>query len=203
MTEKPRLIGITGTIGSGKSTVGRLLAEAGVPVIDTDAIVHELLSGDRQVQMALVERFGPAVLVPGENPAVDRAKLGRLVFQDASARRDLERIVHPAVIQQFRKKARELSGHPLVAVLVPLLFEAGVSGEFDQIWTVVTDEATLRQRLKQRDNMTDTQISLRLAAQLPQAEKARRSHRVIDNSGTLVQTRRQVEEFLGALKETP
>jgi dephospho-CoA kinase len=203
MSEMPRLIGITGTIGSGKSTVGRVLADAGVPVIDTDAIVHELLNGDREVQKAVVERFGPAVLLPGEKPAIDRTKLGRLVFEDESARRDLERIVHPAVIQQFRKKARELSDHPLVAVLVPLLFEAGISGEFDEVWTVVTDEPTLRQRLKQRDHVTDTEIDLRLWAQLPQSEKARRSHRVIDNSGTVDQTRRRVEEVLRALTEMP
>ncbi|HEY9871027.1 MAG TPA: dephospho-CoA kinase [Candidatus Obscuribacterales bacterium] len=195
----PRLIGITGTIGSGKSTVGRLLTEAGVPVIDTDAIVHELLEGDREVQTAVLERFGPAVLLPGAKPVIDRAKLGRLVFQDESARKDLERIVHPAVIQQFRKKARDLCGHAVVAVLVPLLFEAGISQEFDQVWTVVTDEATLRQRLKQRDHMTDGEIDSRLGAQWPQDEKARRSHRVIDNSGTVSQTRRQVEEFLAAL----
>src|SRR5438093_1086715 len=193
-----KIVGITGTIGSGKSTVGKLLEEEGVPVIDTDHIVHELLSDPNPVRDAVVARFGTEIQRPSGE--IDRTKLGSVVFQDAAARHDLEEIVHPAVRQETARRAASYPDAPIVACLVPLLFETGFTSRFDEIWTVTTDESTLKQRLAMRDKLDPKQIELRLAAQMPQEEKAARAHRVIDNSGSIDDTRTQIQQALRALK---
>lgn len=197
----PKIVGITGTIGSGKSTVGNILAHAGVPVIDTDAIVHELLTDDTPARRAVIARFGTAIVADGSG-GIDRAKLGKTVFADEQARKELEAIVHPAVIMEYRRRVNQLLDHPVVAILVPLLFEAGVEGEFDEVWTVIADEPTLRNRLKQRDALTEDEIDRRLAAHWSQTAKAGRSLRTVDNSGTLENTRGQVLLYLGLVRET-
>src|SRR5271156_6190816 len=120
----PTLVGITGTIGSGKSTVGKILASMGVPVIDTDLVVHELLSTPNAVRAAVVERFGSEITKPDAGGAIDREKLGAIVFHDQQARRDLEAITHPAVLLECRRRAQEHKDRKVVAFLVPLLFEA-------------------------------------------------------------------------------
>ncbi len=199
---RSKTIGITGTIGSGKSTIGKILADHGVPVIDTDHIVHELLSTDTQVRCAVIERFGTAIMNDNKVGSIERTKLAGVVFQDMKAKQDLESIVHPAVIAEYRRQSKELVRYPIVAVLVPLLFEAGIASEFDEVWTVLTAEDALRQRLKARENLSSTEIDKRLAAQWPQEQKASRSHRIIDNSGSLEETRRQVEVLLKMAQET-
>ncbi len=186
-----RVIGITGSIGSGKTAVGKILESTGLPVIDTDLIVHELLENRTPVQKAVLERFGKEV--ESGSSGVDRAKLGAIVFEDERARRDLEAIIHPAVLLEMRRRIQSCGTSPLVAVLVPLLFEAGISREFDEVWTVIAEEKTLRSRLAIRDSMSDDQIAKRLTAQMGQQEKASKSHHVIDNSGSLDNTRRQLE----------
>ncbi len=195
------IIGITGNIGSGKSAVGKILSDCGVPVIDTDLIVHDLLTQATPTRQAVIERFGEGIKLGDGSGAVDRARLGNLVFQDHHARRDLEAIVHPAVISQYRKQIRAQGDNELVAVLVPLLFEAGIEHEFDEIWTVVCDETTLRERLKRRDNLSDEEIERRLSAQLPAKLKASRCDQIIDNSRTLTQTAFQVSSLLRALRK--
>lgn len=190
----PGVIGITGTIGSGKSTVGRILHDLGVPVIDTDKLAHHLLTEDTPTRKAVLERFGKHVQAP--DGAIDRQKLGDIVFGDPEARRDLEAIVHPAVIMNCRRAIKEQSGQPFVAVLVPLLFEAGLAKDYDQIWTVFTDESVLRERLKRRDKLSDEQITARLSAQWSQKRKTDLAHCVIDNSNTEKQTRQQVETLV-------
>lgn len=191
---QPRIIAITGTIGSGKSMVGRILEEVGVPVIDTDKIVHHLLTQDTPTRKAVVERFGTEV--QAEDGAIDRRKLGPIVFKDPAARKELEAMVHPAVILECRRRVQELAGKPLAALLVPLLFEAGLGNEYDESWTVFTTETVLRDRLKRRDGLTDQQIDQRLAAQWSQDKKAQLSHRVIDNSGSAETTRKFVETLV-------
>lgn len=195
------LIGITGTIGSGKSAVGKILEDRGVPVIDTDKLVHQLLSSDKPVINAIREQFGDRVL--NNDGSVDRVELGKIVFQDAALRKALEGIVHPATILACRKRVKESSAHPIVAVLVPLLFEAGVESEYDEIWSTITDPAILKQRLMVRDKLTESEADARLAAQLSQETKAARSHRVIDNSGTLEETARQIDVILSQLAALP
>lgn len=193
-----RIVGITGTIGSGKSLVGKILEELGVPVIDSDNLVHQLLTNDTPTRKAVIERFGAAIQLPGG--AVDRRALGAIVFEDANARRDLEKIVHPAAILECRRAVAALSGKPVVAILVPLLFEAGLASEYDEIWTVIADETVLRERLGKRDQATADQIDQRLSAQWSQERKAQSATAVIDNSGTAAGTKQQVERLLSKLE---
>lgn len=184
-----RLLGITGTIGSGKSTVGAILQAKGITVVDTDAIVHELLANSPSVKDKVAARFG----------TIDRGELGALIFHDKKAKEDLEAILHPEVIIACRKIADELSNKRVIAFLVPLLFEAKLDDEYDQIWSVRVDTGKLRERLKKRNNFSDAEIDARLANQLSQEAKAEKAHYVIDNSGTIEETERQVETLLGNL----
>ena len=200
---QPRFIlGITGTIGSGKSMVGEMLAAEGIPILDSDKVVHQLLDHDPAVQAGIAERFGPSVFTqrPGSPPAIDRTALAKLVFDDEPARKDLEGIVHPATISYCQDWANKQTA-PIVSLLVPLLFEANQRSRYDQIWTVICDEALLRERLKARNAFSDAEIDQRLAAQLSQNIKASRADRIIDNSGTIENTRRQVLSCLTDLRE--
>jgi len=194
--DKTTVLGITGTIASGKSTVGKLLAERGIPVIDTDQLTHDVLAHDVSTKKAIVEQFGEDVLT---NASIDRKKLGKIVFDNADFRRKLEQIVHPNVVMACRRKLAELKHEKVVAVLVPLLFEAGVQDEYDEIWTVYTADQVLQERLGARDKLDAEAIRQRLAAQLPQAEKCSRADQVIDNSFTEIETARQVDLLIKKL----
>jgi dephospho-CoA kinase len=194
--KRPYLIGITGTIGSGKSTVGKLLEERGVPVIDSDNVVHELLNTPNTVQQSVVDRFGKEIL---KNGAVDRIELGKKVFNDARARKELESIIHPAVIMECRRRAYAHKDKPVVAILAPLLFEAGLGSEYDEVWTVYASQAVLHERIKQRDRLSDNDIEKRIAAQWPQDRKAELAKHVINNSGSEEETRKQVGTLIDKL----
>ncbi|MBU6451837.1 MAG: dephospho-CoA kinase [Cyanobacteria bacterium REEB67] len=204
----PFILGITGSIGSGKSAVGRYLTSLGITVIDTDKLVHRLLSEDMATKKAIVEQFGEKVL-GGEitaktglesscsgawsNHEIDRKKLGQIVFASEESRRKLEQIVHPNTILALRREVENLKDERLVAVQVPLLFESNLQGEYDQVWTVYTAEPILRERLKARDHLSDAEIDSRLAAQLPQDSKVKAADQVIDNSFSEAETERQVK----------
>ena len=191
---KSKIVGITGTIASGKSLVGKLLEEERVTVLDTDNIGHFVQAHDQEVRTALRQRFGADVF--NENGEVDRKKLGQIVFNDATARQDLNSIVHPAIIRECRRLIAEHADEPIVAVLVPLLFEAGLKKQYDEIWTVTASDTVVRERLKARDGISDEDAEKRLKAQFSQQEKVAGSDRVIDNSGTADDTRRQVLDLL-------
>lgn len=206
----PIILGITGTIASGKSTVGRLLAERGIAVIDTDQLTHDVLTNDISVKKAIVEQFGPGVLESGdcENTSskdhgpdrpIDRKNLAKIVFQNSDSRRKLEQIVHPSVVLSCRRRIKELNKEKIVAVLVPLLFEANMADEYDEIWTVFTSEEVLKQRLGERDKLDAIEIQRRLQAQLPQSEKCSRADQVIDNSHSEAETARQVNLLIEKL----
>ncbi len=198
-TKKPYVIGITGTIGAGKSTVGNILEELGVPVIDTDTITHNVQNSEK-IKRAVVERFGRTILTDDGTGKIDRKKLGALVFKDPVAKRDLESLIHPAVILESRRCVAAYSSEPFVAILAPLLFEAKVQDEYDEIWAIIANEQVLRERLAKRDDLTSDLITQRLAAQFSQEEKARLSSVVIDNSTSREETKRQVEVHLEKLK---
>jgi len=215
---KPFVLGITGSIASGKSIVGKILASLGITVIDTDILVHELLSDDTTTKKAIVEQFGTAVLnmgktvntlqagdgtAPWQNHPIDRKKLGQIVFAAEDERRKLEKIVHPNTILALRRRLDALRGESLVAVLVPLLFESKLQGEYDEIWTIYTDEKTLRQRLRERDNLSDSEIDSRLKAQMPQEEKIKLANQVIDNSFSAAETERQVKLLVEKILPKP
>ena len=193
----PFTLGITGTIASGKSSAGKILQELGVPVIDTDHIVHEILAKDPTVIKAVKDRFGEEVLT--NEGKVDREKLGKVVFSDHEAKKSLEAIVHPATIMQCRKLIEEKNDNPVVAILVPLLFEARLESEYDEIWTIFTDEAILKERLAKRNGLDSVEIEKRLGAQMSQNEKVMRANHVIDNSDSLENTRNQIKTLLSKI----
>lgn len=196
----PKIIGITGTIGSGKSTVGEILAELGIPVIDTDKIVHVLLDRDSTIKHKVLNHFGEEVRAKGNTNSIDRAKLAERVFRNSRDRHDLEEIIHPAVVDEFRHQVKALHAkEPVVAILVPLLFEASLEKEFDEIWTVFTKEDVLLQRLKSRDITNHTDSQIRMSAQWPQAKKCAHADWVIDNSYDINNTKAQVQSLLSKL----
>ena len=179
-------LGITGTIGSGKSTVGTMLQKQGVTVIDTDLIVHDLLANSESVRQKVLERFG----------SVERTELGNIVFNNTQAKKDLEAILHPEVIIACRNFVDEHHNESVVAFLVPLLFEANLENEYDQIWAVKVDPQQLRDRLKKRNNFTEGEIDSRLNNQLSQDVKSEKAHYTIDNSASLEETQTQVDRLL-------
>lgn len=187
-----RIIGLTGSIASGKSTVTAILREIGAPVIDADAIVHELQQPGTEVTAAIAREFGPGVLRP--DGSLDRAALGRMVFADPERRRALEAIVHPAVRVEMLRRIEELrrEGRPAAVLDIPLLYESGWDRLVDEVWVVYVDRATQKARLIARSGLSPEEAEARIAAQGDLEEKARRADRVIDNRGGLAETRAQV-----------
>lgn len=194
-----RVIGLTGGIGSGKSTVLRRFQQLGASVVDADAIVHELQAAGSPVLEKIVEVFGPGVLTgSGE---LDREALGSLVFSDVEARQRLNAIVHPAVgVEMARciEEARTM-GVPLVIVDVPLLLETGRRGHFDAVVVVYCRESQQIERQQARDGASREEAEQRVRAQLSIEEKRRLADHVIDNSGSMEETDRQVRGLYEAL----
>jgi len=180
------VIGLTGSIGSGKSVVGKMLEEMGVSVFDTDHMTHYLLDTPGPVYRQVIERFG-SDLVSGPEQPINRPKLGAIVFNDAKARADLEAIMHPAIAKLRNERIAQSEG--LVAFLVPLLFETNSQCQYDEVWTVVVSPEVQMARLRVRDKRSDAEIAKRIAAQMPQDKKAAMSQVVIDNSADLETTR--------------
>ena len=198
---KPFVIGITGTIGSGKSAVGNILESIGVPVIDSDKVVHELFATNVILKDRLVREFGKTIVSPG-GLGIDRKALGHIVFSDPKAREQLEDIVHPLTIEACLHELAKYSNDKIVAILVPLLFEAAPNLGYDAIWAVTTREETLIKRLTARDNMTIDQAKQRMATQFSQEKKAQGANNIIDNSGTLQYTQDQVINLIDQIKNS-
>ena len=198
-------IGITGTIGSGKSAVGKIITELGIPVIDSDLIVHNLLATDSEVQNLIVDRFGKEVVSQSSDSStrtIDRKALGRIVFADRQKRAVLEEILHPRVRIISRQKIEQLAKNPsvnLVACLVPLLFEAHLQDEYDETWAVITDPSVLKARLRERDHFSEAELERRFDSQWSQEKKSTLADKVIDNSGDLKQTRKQILDLVNRL----
>ena len=187
------VIGLTGGIASGKSTVSRMLRELGAPVVDADAIVHELQQPGKPVTQAIARAFGPEVLHP--DGSLSRPALSRIVFADAARRKALEAIVHPAVREEMWRQAQQYraAGRPAVVLDVPLLIESQLHRTVDRVWVVYIDKESQLARLVARDGLTPEQAAQRMAAQMSLEEKRSFADLVIDNRGTVDQTRQQVE----------
>lgn len=189
------VIGLTGSIGMGKSTTARLFRAVGVRVNDADAVVHRLYAGRAAPQ---VERLFPGVV---RNGVVDRAELAARVLGDAGAIRQLEGIVHPLVREEeqaFLASARR-DGCRQVLLDIPLLFETGATGRVDVIVVVSAPAAVQRQRVLDRPGMTEAHLAAILARQTPDADKRRQAHFVVDSSHGLEPAARQVCDILRAM----
>jgi dephospho-CoA kinase len=194
------IIGLTGSIGMGKSTTAKLFAEAGVPVYDADAAVHMLYEGEAA---PAIEAAFPGTTVAGK---VDRNRLSAHVVHDRTAMKRLEEIVHPmlgASRQKFLLHA-EQSGAPVAVVDVPLLFETGGETRVDAVLVVTTTPQIQRERILARPNMTDEKLDAILARQMPDAEKRRRANFVVDTSHGLDPVRARIRDILDeAARITP
>jgi dephospho-CoA kinase len=186
------ILGLTGSIGMGKSTTAKLFAEAGVPVYDADATVHMIYEGEAA---PAIEAAFPGTTSGGK---VDRAKLSAQVVHDADAIRRLEGIVHPMLRthhQRFLDEA-EQSGAPVAVVDVPLLYETGGEKRVDAVVVVTTSPEAQRERILARDNMTAEKLDAILARQLPDAEKRRRADFIVDTSHGLDPVRARIRDIL-------
>jgi len=193
-------VALTGGIATGKSHVRAKLARSGVPTLDADAIVHELLGPGTAVTSAVVERFGQSVARP--DGGVDRRALGRIVFADDRARAALEAIVHPAVYERIAAwlASQAESGASLAVADIPLLYETGREGEFDAVVAVACDPGRQVERLMARDGLPEAAARARLDAQWPIERKVARADFVIRTDGTFEDTDRQVEDVLARLR---
>jgi dephospho-CoA kinase len=195
-------VGLTGGIATGKSYVTRRLHEADIPTIDADRLAREAVAPDSPGLKAVVARFGPDVLAG--SGTLDRARLGALVFGDATARADLEAIIHPEVYRRITAWQAQLvrSGYQGPAVAdIPLLFETDRAGDFDVVVVVACDAARQRQRLMERDGLSEEAADARLASQWPIARKVQRADFVVMTDGTLADTDAQVVELVKQLHE--
>ena len=173
-------VGLTGGIGSGKSTVGARFAAYGVPVLDADLIARELVEPGQPALAAIAEHFGPAILNQGR---LDRQRLRAVVFAEPEARRWLEALLHPMVYAEMQRQADKLAA-PYCLLMVPLLLETGQRGLVDRLLVVDCPPEAQRLRVARRDGAAPAQIERRLAAQASRAERLAAADDIIDNSGT-------------------
>ena len=193
------VLGLTGSIGMGKSTTGKLFVEAGVPLYDADAEVHKLYEG---TAVPAIEAAFPGTTANGK---VDRQKLSERVVHDPAAMQQLEQIVHPmlgAGRQKFFGDA-EAAGVPVVVVDVPLLYETGGEKRVDAVVVVTTSPDIQRQRILARDNMTGEKLDAILARQLPDAEKRKRADFIVDTSHGLDPVRTRIRDILDQAAKMP
>jgi dephospho-CoA kinase len=193
------ILGLTGSIGMGKSTTAKLFAEAGVPVYDADATVHRLYEGEAA---PAIEAAFPGSTVNGK---VDRTRLSAQVVHDPAAMKRLEAIVHPmlgASRQKFLDDA-EQSGAAVAVVDVPLLYETGGEKRVDVVVVVTTTPEVQRQRILERDNMTSEKLDAILARQLPDAEKRKRANFVVDTTHGLDPVRLRIRDILDQAARMP
>lgn len=192
------LIGLTGGIGSGKSTVSQLLAERGAVVIDADAITRELQSPGRPVFAAMVERFGPGIVAP--DGSLDRQAVADIVFRDADALADLGALVHPAVGAEIARRLEEVTGTDQVVVLdIPLLVESG-RDDLAALVVVDVDPEVAVQRLVAHRGMQEADARARMAHQASREDRLAKADLVVDNSGSLDDLAAEVADLWARLE---
>ncbi|MDO7786714.1 dephospho-CoA kinase [Desulforamulus aquiferis] len=187
------IIGLTGNIASGKSTIAKLLEELGAQVIDTDQLARQVVEPDTPALKEIVNFFGPGILHGGGS--LDRTKLAELIYKDPTAKKRLEQIVHPAIEKELIsqiKLFKDCSPKGILVLQIPLLIEVGWQNKVDQVWLVKVDLQTQIHRLINRDKLSPEQAMARINSQMPQSQKAKHAHIVIDNSDSIEETRQQV-----------
>jgi dephospho-CoA kinase len=205
MTRKFLLVGLTGGIATGKSTVSEVFRRLGCVIIDADALAHEVVESGAPAYNAIVAEFGRGILQP--DGALDRKKLGAIVFAVPEKRRRLEAITHPRIRERFARRLEELAAGDFAGVVIfdaPVMIESGNYKTMDRLVVVVTDAATQAERLTARDALGAPEAGRRIASQMPVAEKAKLADYVIDNSGdreaTIAEVRRVHAALLADLK---
>ncbi|QQE63439.1 dephospho-CoA kinase [Leptolyngbya sp. BL0902] len=191
----PRIIGLTGGIATGKSTVSQYLQDTHqIPVLDADVYARQAVNVGSPVLAAIVDRYGAAMLNP--DGSLNRGQLGEVVFHDAQEKAWLEQQIHPVVRQCFQAAMADLADAPIVVQAIPLLFEAGLTDQVTEIWVVACTLDQQRQRLMERNGLSLEQAEARIASQMPLSEKIALADVVLDNSGTVDALFRQVDQAL-------
>lgn len=193
------LVGLTGGIATGKSTVAETLRSLGAEVIDADQLARDVVAPGEPALAEIVREFGDVRHADG---TLDRKKLGAIVFNDAARRKQLEAITHPAIRERFVARLAELEGRGYAGLVffdAPVMIESGNYRHMDKLVVVFTDAATQRQRLMGRDGMAATEASARMATQMPVIDKAKLADYVIDNTADRATTTARTREVFEAL----
>ena len=190
-----KVIGLTGGIGSGKSTVSHFLAELGAVIIDADEVGHEAFKPDTEIWREVVAAFGRRILAPKGD--IDRKKLGRIVFGNSEALARLNQIMHPRMYDMVKAQLEEYrrQGVDVVVLEAPLLLEAGWTPLVDEVWVTVASESTVVRRTKERTGLSEPQILARIRSQMSSAERVKHADAVINNDADLDELRAGVEEL--------
>lgn len=198
-----RKVGLTGGIASGKSTVSGMLRDLGVPVIDADVIAREVVAPGSRALEAIVDAFGEEILT--EEKSLNRARLGEIVFSDPAKKKVLEGILHPEIIAEQDRRLRDLEREgrtPVAIVDAAVMIESGSWKRFDSLVVVDCDESQQIGRLRHRNAMNEEEAARRVNAQMPLSEKVKYADHVIDNRGSIDDTRKQVEELMKLLSRS-
>lgn len=190
-----KVIGLSGGIGSGKSTVSQFLAEVGAVILDADRVGHEALKPDTEVWRELVAAFGRQILNPGGD--IDRAKLGEIVFGNPQSLSRLNRIMHPKMYDMVKAQLEgyRRQGVNVVVLEAPLLIEAGWTSLVDEVWVTVAPEVTVLRRLKEGIGLTESESLARIRSQLSLEERIRHADVIIDTDCSLDELRARVGEL--------
>jgi dephospho-CoA kinase len=180
----PRVVGLTGGIATGKTTVSAyLVSHYGLTILDADLYAREAVSLGSQGLQSIVERYGPDIL--RLDHALDRSKLAQIIFQDAAEKQWIESLIHPYVRDRLSSSAQSLHHQPLIVMDIPLLFEADMTDLVTEIWVVSCQPQQQLSRLMARNHLTQAAAQMRIDSQMPLREKCDRADIVLDNSGTL------------------
>jgi len=198
------IIGLTGGIASGKSTVSRTVAELGAKIINTDEIAHQIIEPGEPAWDDIVKYFGAGILNPDNT--IDRVKLGAIVFQDSASLQQLNSITHPRVMERMRSELTRIAEDQPDAIVfmeVPLLYETHMEKLCQEVWVVWLDRETQINRLMARDKLGREDALRRIASQMPLEEKAKRADRIIDNSGSVQETIAITTSFFNDILQRP
>lgn len=198
------IVGLTGNIGSGKSSVARYFKELGARVIDTDQVAREVVAPGTDVLSQIVQYFGTNILSP--EGTLDRSHLAEIVFNDTDALKYLNSVVHPAIRTVLLTAITDYKNNPdtpLLIIEAPLLIETGLYKLMDEVWLVTINRKTQIQRVMERDTATEEQVLSRIASQMPQEDKIPFADRFIDNSGSPEDTLKQVRQIWSDVLDRP
>jgi len=190
------IIGLTGSIASGKSTVAKMLKDYGLPIVDADVVARLVVEPGTPTLQKIVEVFGEDALM--EDGAMNRQKIGSIIFHDEEKRKELNSIIHPAIRQEMLRQRDEYieNGEKTVIMDIPLLFESKLQHFVEKILVVYVSEETQLERLILRNQLTEEDAKARIASQLPLSEKIHGADAVINNNGTIEETAQQLEAIL-------
>jgi len=189
-----KVIGLTGGIGSGKSTVSGFLAELGAVVIDVDKVGHEVLGTSDEVRRELLATFGWQIIAPAGD--IDRKKLGEIVFDDPESLSRLNQIMHPRMYDMVKARLEEYRRQGVAVILeAPLLIEADWTSLVDEVWVTVADESTVLKRVKEKFGLSERGCLARIHCQLPSEERAKHADVVIDTDCSLDELKAKVKEL--------